>query len=129
MVRDIRDTLFDSFKKCIPSFDKVCPGREFLRLACGQGAASFFKEDDIENACPELRKTLARHGFGPGIPEPEDRPQLFEVRLVGELAKACLDSDMGFFSVWAKGEWVGSTDRPLPGSPAVFKNKKQVEVG
>ena len=59
--------------------------------------------------------------FGPGILEPEDRLQHFEVRLMGELAKACADPDMGFFPVWAKGVWVGSTDRPLQRSPAVFE--------
>ena len=103
VVRDIRDTLFDSFKKCIPSFDKGFPRRELLRLACGQNAASQFKEDDIGNARRELRTTLARHGFCPGIPEPEDRPQHFEVCLVGELAKACTDPDMDFCPVWAEG--------------------------
>ena len=48
---------------------------------------------------------------------------------MGELAKACADPDMGFFSVWAKGVWVGSTDRPLPRSHAIFEKKAKWKLG
>ena len=129
ILRDVRDTVFESFKKCIPSFDRGCPRQGLYRVACGQCTPSPFKKEDIENARYVLRKTLARHGFGPGTPEPEDRPQHFELRLLGELAKACADPDMGFFSVCASGGlgWVHGP--PLAEVAGHLREEDQVEAG
>ena len=48
---------------------------------------------------------------------------------MGELAKACADPNMGFFSVWAKGVWARSTKRPLPRLPAAFEKNTKWKLG
>ena len=68
-------------------------------------------------------------GFEEGKPKPGDREQAFEVRLIGELAKAAEDPDGCFPDFWARGVWVGSGDRPLPRTPAVFARKVKWRLG
>ena len=66
---------------------------------------------------------LKSRGFDEGRPRPEDPPQKFEFRLIGELAKACGDPDAMFSELLARGVCIGSKERRLPRTPAVFERK------
>ena len=60
---------------------------------------------------------------------PGDRPQIFEARFLGELAKACEAPDWFLPGIWARGAWVGSKERPLFLTPAMFERKVKGRLG
>jgi hypothetical protein len=98
-------------------------------VACGHREASPFPKEEILRTRQELRSLLTSRGFSDGLPRPGDKPQEFEVRLIGELAKAAEDPDAYFTDFWARGVWVGSRDRRLPRTPAVFARKRKWRLG
>ena len=100
-----------------------------MRIACGQRAAAPFPESELIKTRAELRRVLTSRGLADGQPLIGDRPQAFEVRLIGELAKACGDPDYRFTEIWARGVWVGSKERPLPRTPSVFDRKTKWRLG
>ena len=50
-------------------------------------------------------------------------PQAFDIRFMEALLKAFDDPDWYFCKIWARGVWLGSTERKLPRTPAVFDRK------
>ena len=129
IVAQTRELLWTGFLRCVPFFDRGCPRRELMRVACGHRDSSLFPKEEILRTRQELRSLLTARGFEDGLPKPGDRPQAFEVRLIGELAKAAEDPDAYFTDFWARGVWVGSRDRRLPRTPAVFARKRKWRLG
>ena len=123
VVNLIREAIWGCFVRCVPSFDKGCPRRELLRIACGHRDKSPFPEAEIAQTRREIRAILKACGFSEGLPREGDKEHAFEVRLMGELASAALDPDSYYTEFWARGVWVGSKERPLPRTPAVFARK------
>ena len=129
VVNLIREALWAGFQRCAPHFDQGCPRRELFRIACGQREGSPFPKSEVEAIRNEIRAILVAAGYSDGMPKPGDRPHAFEVRLMGELAKAAQDPDSYFTDFWARGVWVGSEERPLPRTPAVFARKTKWRLG
>ena len=107
--------------------DKRIPGgshRNLLyALMAGKLDDSPFPEKDMEDLRTEIRKILRHHGFDEGHPRPGDATQPTEVRLVQALLTAFRDPDAYFGNWWARGVWLGSPDRPLPRTPALYERK------
>ena len=57
------------------------------------------------------------------MPESGDVPQAFDIRFMEVLLKAFDDPDWYFCKLCARAVWLGSTDRKLPRTPAVFDRK------
>ena len=100
-----------------------------MKVACGHRSVSPFAQSVVESTREALRKILKAGGFDEGMPRESDRPQKFEVRLIGELAKACEDPDADFTELWARGVYLGSKTRSLPRTPAVFERKIKWRLG
>ena len=124
-----REILWAGFLRCVPSFDRGCPRRELMRVACGHREASRFPEAEVLRTRQELQTLLKSCGFSEGLPRPGDKRQAFQVRLIGELARAAEDPDAYFADFWARGVWVGSRDRPLPRASAVLARKRKWRLG
>ena len=122
-VSELRTALWNGYMVCVAKFEKGCAKRVFLRVACAQLDSSPFHDSDLAATREALRSILMRRGFDEGRPRRDDRPQKFEVRLIGELAKACADPDAMFSEFWARGVYIGSKGRRLPRTPAVFERK------
>ena len=65
-----------------------------------------------------LREQMSRESYRAG-----DRVQAFEVRLIQSLLFVFGDPDHYFGEFWARGVWLGSRERKLPRTPAVFDRK------
>jgi hypothetical protein len=125
----VREIIWEGFLRCTPKFDRGCPKRELMRIACGHRESSPFPAKEVERIRKEVRAALKACGFGGGEPRHGDREQAFHVRLMGELASAAQDPDAYYTDFWARGVWVGSKDRPLPRTPAVFSRKVKWRLG
>ena len=77
----------------------------------------------VEATRAALGQILEESGHGDGLPEAGDHAQAFEIRLMGSLLSAFQDPDWYFCQFWARGVWLGSPDRKLPRTPAVFDRK------
>ena len=95
----------------------------FLKISDGGLSASPFPEKEVDRLREEVRKVLREHGFDEGRKLKGDAKQRTRVRLVQSLLEAFQVPDHYFANWWAKGVWVGSPDRPLPRTPAIFDRK------
>ena len=129
LVQDLRHALWSGYIEGVQKFPDKDAKRELLRIACGHCEDFPFAEDLIARTRAPVRAVLKRAGYGEGHPRPSDRPQRFEVRLVGELARACGDPDAQFTELWPRGVYVGSKGRILPRTPATFERKLKWRLG
>ena len=95
----------------------------FHTIIAGKLLSSPFSAELIENVRADLRIALKAGGYGDGLPQAGDRVQAFEVRLIQSLLFAFGDPDHYFGEFWARGVWLGSRERKLPRTPAVFDRK------
>ena len=107
--------------------EKDLPGKSFKAtlalIVAGKLEKSPFSVRLLDEVRTDLRVALRDAGFGEGLPLEGDRMQLFEVRLIQSLLWAFGDPDAHFCEFWARGVWLGSQQRRLPRTPAVFDRK------
>lgn len=97
-------------------------------LSAGKVSKSPFPIDIVEKSKTNLRIALKRAGFDSGLPCEGDVCQVTEVRLLQSLLRAFLDPDHHFCEWWARGVWIGSPERRLPRTPAIFERKTKWPV-
>ena len=119
----LKEGLMRSFQKMKAKDPKLDLRRLLLALSKGHYKESPFDEEVVREVRGDLRILCKQGGHGDGLPKACDVVQEFEVRLIQSLLSACGDPDHYFGEWWAKGTWLGSTERKLPRTPAVFDRK------
>ena len=97
--------------------------RLLLTIAVGKLKSSPFPAEIVQEVRDDLCVILREAGHGDGLPQSGDVPQMFQVRLIQSLLSAFGDPDSHFCAFWARGVWLGSPQRKLPRTPAVFDRK------
>ena len=103
--------------------DKWDMKRLLLELATGMHKESPFDSELVDEIRVDLRLVCKQSGHGPGLPEEGDVVQAFEVRLIQGMMRVFGDPDEHMCHWWARGAWLGSPQRRLPRTPAVFDRK------
>ena len=92
-------------------------------LMADKMSSSPFPEKAMENLREKVKDILEAFGLARGEGRPEDAEQVTGVRLLQALLRAFGDPDHHFCEWWAKGVWLGSPERPLPRTPALYNRK------
>ena len=87
LVAELRNILWKGYLEFTSTFENKDARRQLMKVACGHCVDSPFRKQIVEATRETLRTALKRGGLGEGRPRKSDRPQEFEVRLIGELAK------------------------------------------
>ena len=119
----LQDCLLEGLKSCEPLLQGGSCKAELLYLACNRRRASPFPSDAVLRTRRQLGVILQESGFQDGRPRPGDAAQAVQVRLLQELLRASDDPDVHYLDWWATGVWVGSSERCLPRTPALFDRK------
>ena len=121
-VLELRTALWQGYMASVAKFERGCARRVLIRGACAQRDSFPFHDSDPAATREALRAALKSRGFDEGRPRPEDPPQNFEVRLIGELAKACGDpARQRSSSERRSGDWPIWTPWPSPNGGATME--------
>ena len=96
-----------------------------MEIACGRCTESPFPEDIVRRTRERMREVLSAAGHGDCQQRAGDQPQQFETRLIQGLLQACEDPDARFCEFWSRGVWLGSDERKLPRTPAIFDRERK----
>ena len=112
-----------SFQKMKTEDPKLDLRRLLFALSNGHYKESPFDLEVVREVRCDLRILCKQAGHGDGLPRAGDVVQEFEVRMIQSMLSAFGDPDHYFGEWWAKGTWLGSAQRKLPRTPAVFDRK------
>ena len=123
VAKHLRDILREGLRVAEPSLPGGDLRATLFELAAGKVESDPFPEDLMDDLRLSLRVQLTRSGFGDGLPRKGDVDQVMEVRLMQALLEAFEDPDAHFGHFWARGVWLGSVERKLPRTPALYERK------
>ena len=125
LAKRIREVTQKCLMDCAADWPKGCMKRKFMEIACGQCKSNPFDPVKVQEAKTALCRLLTEAGLGDGRVQAGDRPQSFDTRLIQGLLRAFRDPDHHFCEWGSKGVWLGSDQRRLPRTPAVFERKRR----
>ena len=79
----------------------------------------------MENLREKLKDIKGAFGLDRGEGRLDDAKQVTDVRLLQALLRAFEDPDHHFCEWLARGVWLGSPERPLPRTPALYNRKTE----
>ena len=121
--KTLKEGLMKSFQKMRTKDPKLDLRRLLFALSNGHHKESPFDTEVVREVRCDLRILCKQGGHGDGLPRTGDMIQEFEVRMIQSMLSAFGDPDHYFGEWWAKGTWLGSAQRKLPRTPAVFDRK------
>ena len=125
--KHLQKALTDSLQEALALIKKSDPTMNIktlqICLALDKFKSASFDTVVIDKVRTYLRIICKQAGHGDGLPREGDVVQLFEVRLIQALLSAFQDPDHYYCTWWACGTWLGSKQRKLPRTPAVFDRK------
>ena len=125
---ELRKAMAESLKAMAAKMTGGSLRKVLFQVMGGGLETSPFPQEEVENLRSKLRKILVAHGFNDGSKRQGDADQVTDVRLAQELLKAFKDPDHYFGEWWAKGVWLGSAERPLPRTPALYDRKTKWSI-